>query len=773
MTSSRRVTGQPACSQLEVNLPLNFTGPQKNDHPLAPPIYLHYYQLIQGDLIPELGFRVPTPEPPDHEDKPEKSKIRHSRIGSRGSRKRFSSDESNGKRSRKRWSPDDEVAKPPLEVKSVGKAKKKSFHSDVKRKTPKLSITRNRSITLFPKLPPRERKGRVGSRIIIKPSKLEKNKNVDELRHVQKTIPDKFKGVEKGTENNTKGNTVIGEAKENVKPIEQLRVNNSSQLILTSVSPIVQNDKPKPMAEEPVPDVKLVTSISPIVQNDKPKPMMEELVPKVKLVNKLEPKLAQEVKPKPAEVKEEEQATHYPEKNNASELELKNEESSFIATVYQPKDSKNLAETKTSKNAEKTEPSDDSKMPTEEDGNSKKPEELDLSKLNDDEKMKLEREKLNARFNRRRARRKKKRLKEKSAEKLPKGAKKKEKAKEKKTNSKSKAEDKQKSGALGNLNSQQMLVKNQKGLTNNQVGTINNSTGAMNTPMESINMNNGQMNNQMAMMLQMMQANPTNPAQQGNYWEKMLMDLSQRLMMVEGGNRGGANMPSNNSGDRNHRQIADERKVPERGRSRSKSVEPTKEEPGKPRKKKGKRKYSRGRIKSLTGEMISTTIATSEEMVDKLELMVYFTGGKGQKKVKPLVLMVDKDWSFKKCMRKALAEMQKRPETKTNEDLMWINSYDVNTKEGIHDIRSDLRVLMGDHRTEHRGSGLNKKPSDYTNSFMNKIWIVPRKEVSLSSIMRRSKSVADLSTISEHKPMHLSGVHSTSKLKRHSSETFV
>jgi len=193
------------------------------------------------------------------------------------------------------------------------------------------------------------------------------------------------------------------------------------------------------------------------------------------------------------------------------------------------------------------------------------------------------------------------------------------------------------------------------------------------------------------------------------------------------------------------------------------------------RKKKGQRKYTRGRIKSLSGEMISTTIATSEEMQDKLELVVYFTGGKGQKKVKPLVLIVDKDWTFKKCMRKALAEMQKRPESRTNDDLTWIHSYDVNTKEGIRDIRTDLRVLMGEHRTEHRGSGLNKKPSDYTNSFMTKIWIVPRKEVSLTTIMRRSKSVADLSTIAENLPLPFNNLQraSTSRMKGNTRETFV
>jgi len=769
MTTSRRLTCLRTSSQVEVNLPLNFTGPQKTDHPLAPPIYLHYYQLVQGELIPELGFRVPTPEPPEkvEDDKP---KISHSRIGSRGSRKRFSSDESAGKRTRKRWSPEDEnVTKTAGKPKSFGKVKKKAFRGEVKRKTPRLSMTRNRSITLFPVSPPKERRGRMGkfNRSPQKPGEFEKAKKFDELkRQTQIGITLKPSWIEKGTERNTKGKLVIGESKEKPR--------------LEDESPLTTNPKPTPTLDTP--NVK---------NNDEPKPIkIEEPAPAVNLVKKLEPKPVIKVNSTAVEVKEEKQAVNSSEKNKESEVVTKNDDISKIVPSEQPKISeipvkmKNLENSEKAESSEQVEPSKKAK-PSDD---SEKPEDVDESKLDDDQKMKLERERLTARMNRRRARRKKKRAKEKAGGKSVEGDKSNSKTEDKKTPPESAAGKKQTSGALVDNNSSQIEVSNQTGAMSKQMGMMNNLMGVMNNPMGGINNSMGSMsspnspmggmNNQMGMLFQLMQLSNqgggglSNPGQQGQYWEKMLMNLNhlnQRIMMVEGGNRV-EQRPSQNWGDRNRGANTHEKKMPERGR-RSKSMAainslPIVAEPAADkRKKKGHRKYKRGRIKSLSGEMISTTIATSEEMVDKLELMVYFTGGKGQKKVKPLVLIVDKEWSFKKCMRKALAEMQKRPESRTNDDLFWIHSYDVNTKEGIRDIRTDLRVLMGDHRTEHRGSGLNKKPSDYTSSFMNKMWIVPRKEVSLSTILKRSKSVADLSTISENLPFTNLERASTSRIR--------
>lgn len=142
------------------------------------------------------------------------------------------------------------------------------------------------------------------------------------------------------------------------------------------------------------------------------------------------------------------------------------------------------------------------------------------------------------------------------------------------------------------------------------------------------------------------------------------------------------------------------------------------------------KKRTRDRVKSYDGKMIPVSIATGDELVDKLSMVVYFHGAKG-KGQSPLVITVDKDWNFKKCIRKAIAEMQKRPETHQNEDLNWILHYDVNSQEGIKAIRTDLRVLMGDHRIEHRGSNLNHKPADYTSQFVNKLWIIPNKGVKL------------------------------------------
>jgi len=158
---------------------------------------------------------------------------------------------------------------------------------------------------------------------------------------------------------------------------------------------------------------------------------------------------------------------------------------------------------------------------------------------------------------------------------------------------------------------------------------------------------------------------------------------------------------------------------------------------------KGK-KRRRERIKSYDGKMIPVNIATGDELVDKLSMVVYFHGAKG-KGQSPLVITVDKDWNFKKCIRKAIADMQKRPETTLNEELNWILHYDVNSQEGIKAIRKDLRVLMGDHRIEHRGSNLNHKPADYTNQFVNKLWIIPNKGIKLpsgpprNSIARKSR----------------------------------
>jgi len=155
-----------------------------------------------------------------------------------------------------------------------------------------------------------------------------------------------------------------------------------------------------------------------------------------------------------------------------------------------------------------------------------------------------------------------------------------------------------------------------------------------------------------------------------------------------------------------------------------------------------KRHSSRGEIKSYLGKMIPKNIATAKEQQDKLEFVVYFAHGKGGKRYNPLILTVSKDWTFKKCIRKALAEMQKRPETAVMEDLKWINRYDVNSKDGIRAIRTDLRVLMGDHMVEHRGSNLSNKPADYTKQFVNKLWIVPRKGLKFPSTRPdRSKSV--------------------------------
>lgn len=153
-----------------------------------------------------------------------------------------------------------------------------------------------------------------------------------------------------------------------------------------------------------------------------------------------------------------------------------------------------------------------------------------------------------------------------------------------------------------------------------------------------------------------------------------------------------------------------------------------------------KRHASRGEIKSYLGKMIPANIATQKEQQDKLEFVVYFALGKGGKRFNPLMLTVSKDWTFKKCIRKALAEMQRRPETAVMDELKWINRYDVNSKNGIKAIRSDLRVLMGDHMVEHRGSNLSNKPADYTKQFVNKLWIVPRKGLKFSSERMNSKS---------------------------------
>lgn len=746
MTTPRGLTGLPTSSQVEVNLPLNFTGPQKTDHPLAPAVYLHYYQLIQAELVPELGFRVPTPEPPD--SALEKPKIRHSRIGSRGSRKRFTTDESNGKRTRKRWSPDDEnVPKTAGKPKSFGKAK--TFRSEIKLKTPKLDMTRNRSITLYPVSPQKERRGRLGkSSRNIKPSKSEETNKLDELRYRANTGISNSKRIENDTEHLAKGKTRFGVSKDNDKLEEEQTLTTISHSTPTMATPNV-NHEPKP------------------IQLEKP-------APPVHLVKKIESKPVVNVKPKPVEVKEEEQRTHSSENTNVSDIKPKNDDSSKKVSFEQPKSSDISEKVKTSEDSEKAKPPE----------NSEKSADLeeDMSKVNDDEKMKLQRERLSARMNKRRARRKKKRAKEKAEGKSAKGDK-------KNTKSENAKEKKQMTRALVDVKSEPAPVSKQMQGMTNQMAAMNNLMGAMGSPMGNTPMNpaNSPMGALFPQMFQMMQlsnqaGNPGNSGQQGNYWEKMLMNLNQRIMMFESGNQAESRVPSQNWGKGNQRPVAHEKKMPEKGvRGRSKSVATIGSLPIKPeaspsggKRKKGKRRYSRGRIKSLSGEMISTTIATSEEMVDKLELMVYFAAGKGQKKLKPLVLMVDKEWSFKKCMRKALAEMQKRPESRTNEDLMWINSYDVNTKEGIRDIRTDLRVLMGDHRIEHRGSGLNKKPSDYTDSFMNKIWIIPRKEVSISAILKRSKSVADLSTISENLPLNtVMSRAQTSRMKGHYPETFV
>jgi len=157
-----------------------------------------------------------------------------------------------------------------------------------------------------------------------------------------------------------------------------------------------------------------------------------------------------------------------------------------------------------------------------------------------------------------------------------------------------------------------------------------------------------------------------------------------------------------------------------------------------------KKKRRRERIKSYDGKMIPVNLATGDELIDKLSMVVYFHGAKGRGQ-KPLVITVDKEWNFKTCMRKAIAEMQKRPETTQNEELNWILHYDVNSQDGIKAIRTDLRVLMGDHRIEHRGSHLNHKPADYTDQFVNKLWIIPNKGAKLptglprASVSRRSR----------------------------------
>jgi len=761
MTTHQRLTGLPTCSQVEVNLPLNFTGPQKTDHPLAPPIYLHYYQLVQGELIPELGFRVPTPEPPDkaEDDQP---KIRHSRIGSKGSRKRFPSEESPGKRTRKRWSPDDEnVTNIGDKPKNFGKAKKKNLRGELKRKVPKLSMVRNRSITLCPVSPPRERRGRMGklNRSPQKPSELENSKKYDALRNPAKTGTLNSNCLEKEDERHTTGKPV-GESKE--------------KSTLKEEPSVINVQKSTPMLDTP--NVRTNAELKPT--------RIEQPAPPVNLVKELEPKPEIKAKPTSVEVKEEEQPVHSSKKKNGGDIATKSDDVSEVVPLEQPKSaeipekSKALEDSANAKPSEQVEPSKEAK-PAED---SEKPEAVDEEKLDDDEKMKLQRQRLSARMNRRRARRKKKRAKEKAGGKSEKG--KKTSAADKKTDA---AVNKQSSGAQ--TNSKQLAVSNQAGANMSPMGVMSppngsmssftsmNSLGSMGSPMNSPM---GPMSSQMGMLFQLMQMSNQNGGNGGQqqYWENMIMNLNQRIMMVEGGGRV-EQRPSQNWGDRNKGAVAHEKKMPERGRSKSMAAInslPVAAEPvTNKRKKKGQRKYSRGRIKSLSGEMISTTIATSEEMQDKLELVVYFTGGKGQKKVKPLVLIVDKDWTFKKCMRKALAEMQKRPESRTNDDLTWIHSYDVNTKEGIRDIRTDLRVLMGEHRTEHRGSGLNKKPSDYTNSFMTKIWIVPRKEVSLTTIMRRSKSVADLSTIAENLPLPSNNLQraSTSRIKGNFRETYV
>jgi len=353
----------------------------------------------------------------------------------------------------------------------------------------------------------------------------------------------------------------------------------------------------------------------------------------------------------------------------------------------------------------------------------------------DDEKMALERKRLMARMNKRRARRKKnKKTKGKNIEAKP--------AKGKKDPSPTKTDQQTKQPGRRMATQSRTAAAAQKGgVSQLSLAGMDSSSGSMQTlspptnlfPQTSnprtsqVNMLLEQMQMLQRLMAESNQNGKDDSKEQGlPFSPNQLIDpnLLQAMMMsgVKQHNRALSNM-----------ELVSESQL---GRIKEEATS-TKRSSTNGRKSKAK-KRQRERIKSFSGQMIPLNLATREELGDKLSIVVYFHGLKAKSQC-PLTIIVGKDWDFKKCMRKAIAEMQKRPETTQCEDLRWILQYDVNSTEGVKAIRQDLRVLMGDRRIEHRGSHLNHKPADYTDSFTNKLWIVPNKGVDLNK--RKSSKI--------------------------------